>query len=260
MWIRQKRVAVAGVAIMGAGLGLAAPSLAQADAEPASEPAVEIVESDSDLGPDGEAIDCEAFFDEAEWAHGEVDEGDWEEWIPSPEELEDINAETDDLVSFLEENGVSVDVETDDLGFSFPLLDEDTDEAVFDLIEQFFADRYDDDQPIHELDELDEDELDEDELDEPGELGGLDEGDLDEGHLDEGHLEGDLDELECFFDEFDFDDAELCDPDSIDDLELSAEERAELAELAERPELAELAESFGLDAEELAELAELLVD
>ena len=193
MWIRQKRVAVAGLTMMATTLGLAVPSLAEADTEPPSaEQVVEVVEAegpgDEGYGEEGageeghEVISCEAVFGE----------GDWEDWVPSDEELAEINAETDELVAFLAENGVSVEVETDDLGFSFPVFDEDTGDEVFDLVDQFFAERYGDD----------------------------------EGWLiEDGDFEGDVDCLDGDFDgDVDGDDG------SVEALEVDGEELARLAE------------------------------
>ncbi len=225
MWIRQKRVAVAGVTMMATTLGLAVPSLAGADTEsPPAEQAVEVVEAegygdegygDEGYGDEGhqaeggDAISCEALFDDSEWQ-----EGDWEDWVPSEDELAEINAETDELVAFLAENGVSVEVETDDLGFSFPVFDEDTSDEVFELVDQFFAERYGDEGWL------------------------IDEGDYDgefEGDVDcfehEGDFEGDYDDFDGEFEALELDDEDL----------------------------AELAEEFGIDVEDLEELIELLI-
>ena len=137
------RVAAAGLAAAAlGGVALAAPSLAQddpivvdepkAEAPPLNEPDVDdapaAVESDDDL------VDCEALLAELE--------GDWE---PSAEEIAEINAETDALIAHLADNGVTIGVETDDeLGIRFPAFDDTTDEATFELVEQFFEDRYND--------------------------------------------------------------------------------------------------------------------
>ena len=143
MWIRQKRAALGGLAMAATAFGVAIPSLAAADTAPASpDPAVVVVGSDAHA-EDGGELSCEVLFG-GEFVDGEFVDGDWEEWVPSAEELAEINAETDDLVAFLAENGVSVEVETDDLGFRFPAFDENTDEAVFDLVDEFFAERYGD--------------------------------------------------------------------------------------------------------------------
>ncbi len=68
-------------------------------------------------------------------------------WEPSAEELAELNKETDELVAHLAANGITVEVENDELGIRFPVFDENTDEATWELVDEFFAERYGDELP-----------------------------------------------------------------------------------------------------------------
>ncbi|MCP5031796.1 MAG: hypothetical protein GY939_08330, partial [Actinomycetia bacterium] len=64
--------------------------------------------------------------------------------------------ETDDLVDFLAENGIEIDVETDEFGVRFPIED-DIDEDTMELIDEFYASYefdLDDEAFFDDLDEL----------------------------------------------------------------------------------------------------------
>ena len=81
---------------------------------------------------------------------GLQDEGDHEgdcffdeDWEPTPEEIAEINAETDALVEYLQGLGFEVTVATDELGFTyidFEGDDEGLDQAIEDFYSQMFAD------------------------------------------------------------------------------------------------------------------------
>ena len=115
-----------------------------------------------------------------------VDEIDSEEL--TDEDIAEINAETDAIVAYLADNGVTVDVETDEDGVRWPAID-DEDDATWELVDQYFEDTYgedfellegcdfDEDHEFEDNDDLDEDEF-EDELDEDE---GADDLDEDEG-------------------------------------------------------------------------------
>ncbi len=112
----------------------------------------------------------------------DLDIDDWDAEDLTAEEIAEINADTDALVAHLADNGITVDVETDDNGIRFPALDENTDDATWDLIDQYYEDTYgpfedlegcefdmddeDDEDDLDGEDESDEDESDEDESDE----------------------------------------------------------------------------------------------
>ncbi|MEM7337851.1 MAG: hypothetical protein AAF467_04325 [Actinomycetota bacterium] len=69
-------------------------------------------------------------------------DGDWE---PTAEELADINAETDELIAHLAANGYTFDVETDEYGVRYPVIDDDTFDAELErLIDEFYTERYGD--------------------------------------------------------------------------------------------------------------------
>ena len=62
-----------------------------------------------------------------------------EDWVPSAEEIAEINAETDALVEYLEGLGFEVTVATDELGLTYVDLDDKDDEALFAAIDDFYS-------------------------------------------------------------------------------------------------------------------------
>jgi hypothetical protein len=145
MKITPIRIAASGVAVAVASLAIAAPSFAEGDT-PRLEDAATTVDDGDVVVDDTEPIDCDIVFEEFEGVieDFEGDLEDIEDWEPTAEEVAEINAETDDLVAHLAANGVTVEVETDDLGLRYPVLEDIEDEATWDLIDQFFDDRYGD--------------------------------------------------------------------------------------------------------------------
>ena len=67
-----------------------------------------------------------------------MDDGDFEDWEPTAEELAEINAETEALVEYLEGLGFEVSVATDELGFTYVDVDDSTDEAIFEAMDDFY--------------------------------------------------------------------------------------------------------------------------
>ncbi|MDJ0952235.1 MAG: hypothetical protein QNJ81_01025 [Acidimicrobiia bacterium] len=67
--------------------------------------------------------------------------GEYEDWVPSVEEIAEINAETDALVEYLRDLGFEVTVATDELGFSFIDFDE-ADEALLEAMDDFFRQQF----------------------------------------------------------------------------------------------------------------------
>ena len=65
--------------------------------------------------------------------------GDWE---PSPEEIAQINAETDALVAHLERPRLHVTVATDELGIRYVDFDENADEALFEAMDDFYQSQW----------------------------------------------------------------------------------------------------------------------
>lgn len=59
----------------------------------------------------------------------------------TPELIAEINADTDDLVKFLAEKGVTVEVETDEDGIRVPAFDENTPDSTWELVEEFYGDQ-----------------------------------------------------------------------------------------------------------------------
>ena len=136
---RSRWLAPLGALVVLMGL-LAAPALAQSDEVPVTEPAPAATD---DAVPDPSAQ--------------ELDVCVIEDYEPSAEELEEINAETAALVEFLADRGFAVEVETDDLGFTYPAFSEadEADEALWEAVDEFYADRYEDYAPsAEELEEI----------------------------------------------------------------------------------------------------------
>ncbi len=72
--------------------------------------------------------------------------GDLDEWQPTPEEIAEINAETDALVAYLADAGFTVEVETDDMGLTnvvFSPADSES-EVLWQAVDSFYGDYYDD--------------------------------------------------------------------------------------------------------------------
>ncbi|MEM8925749.1 MAG: hypothetical protein AAGD35_19780 [Actinomycetota bacterium] len=92
-----------------------------------------VITEDGVIVDDIEGLDLED-LDELDVEMLGDDLTDIEEWEPTAEELEAINAETDAMVAALAEQGIEVAVETDDDGFRYPVLDGLTDEQVDEII------------------------------------------------------------------------------------------------------------------------------
>ena len=89
--------------------------------------------------------EVEACLDEmGEFDDFEFDEFEFEEFDAADlteEEVAELNAETQGLVDFLAENGISVDVETDEHGLIEPNLDS-LDDASWELLDEYFEQQY----------------------------------------------------------------------------------------------------------------------
>ncbi|MCP4307445.1 MAG: hypothetical protein GY788_21750 [bacterium] len=107
-------------------VGLVSVAAAQDADEPPKNVSVEVGETKTDTEPA-----------EAEGAFELPDD-----WEPTAEELAEINAETDDLVEYLKGKGFGVTVETDELGFTYVDFDENSDEALFEAMDEFYAERF----------------------------------------------------------------------------------------------------------------------
>ena len=70
-----------------------------------------------------------------------------------------INAETDAIVAYLADNGVTADIETDDDGVRWPAID-DEDDATWDLVDRYFEETYGDEFEILEGCDFDNDDVD----------------------------------------------------------------------------------------------------
>lgn len=160
----KKTHALAGtlVASIAATAAFAMPSLAQNDPvlvdDPTPTTAVEV--SPVDEGP-GLSVECEALFDEWD-AQFDDWEADFDDWELTEADIEEINAETDALIAFLDRNGIAVQIETDEDGLRFPVIEEAiedlNDEEIDDLLNQFF-DEYDEafaDEDFGDFDDLGE--------------------------------------------------------------------------------------------------------
>ena len=152
MRITKTRALVGGVvAAVAVTSALALPSLAQDDpTEPETDSTAQSEEPVVEYEPSELSPECEALFDELE--------AEFEEWTPTEAEIEAINAETDALVEFLAENGVTVEVETDEDGIRYPVfeLDEADEARIDELLDQFFDGYFDD---VDHADEIFVDEL-----------------------------------------------------------------------------------------------------
>ena len=122
-------------------------------------------------------------FDEFDFEDGDVD------FELTEDDIAEINAETDAIVAYLADNGVTVEVETDEDGIRWPVID-DEDDATWELVDQWYVDTYGDDFEMLEGCDFDEDhdfgDLDDEDADELGDddLDGDD--DMDEDLEDEG--------------------------------------------------------------------------
>jgi hypothetical protein len=84
--------------------------------------------------------EVEACFDQL----GEFDDFEFDEFDAADlteEEVADINAETQGLVDYLADNGIAVDVETDEYGLVEPNLDS-LDDASWNLLDEYFEQHY----------------------------------------------------------------------------------------------------------------------
>ncbi len=134
---RKAMAALAATAL--ASVALAGPLQAQPDGPEADAPPVADVD---------EGFVCDIDLDDFDPAEFE---GDFEEWIPTAEELADINADTDALVAMLADNGITIGIETDDYGFTYPAFDDNTDEATWNLVDQYYEDLYGDLEDLEEF-------------------------------------------------------------------------------------------------------------
>jgi hypothetical protein len=87
----------------------------------------------------------EALWQAVDTFYGEL-YGEPVEWQPTADELAEINAETDALIEYLADAGFTVEIGTDELGFTYPAFTEaDNDnDALWRTVEAFNADRYGD--------------------------------------------------------------------------------------------------------------------
>lgn len=195
----RTRIAIAGgLAVLVGAVGFAGPVLAQADepdlveAESAEVEAPETMDADEGEAVFGGGVDCDVVFGDEFDDFGDFDEG-FEEL--DADEIEEFNAETDAIVAHLADNGVTVEVETDDQGLRWPVIADD--DATWDLVDAYFEQTYGD-----ELDDFD------DEID--GDVEALEVEDL---------TPEELAELEACFDDFDVEDCEDIDEFHDDDFD-----------------------------------------
>lgn len=133
MKIRYPKALIGAAAVLAvAGTAMALPGAAQGST------------GDDAAAPNGTAVVSEVIGEDCV-----IDLGDAEfmidDWEPTPEELADINAETDELVAHLAANGHTFDVETDQYGFRYPTIeDADYTEELDNLINDFYTERYGD--------------------------------------------------------------------------------------------------------------------
>ena len=141
---------IGGVAAAALTLGIAVPVMADSGDEPRlAEPATGTVVMDAD-----EMTELDGAFD-VELA----DDGEFDFEELTPEDIDEINAETDAIVAYLADNGVTVDIETDDDGVRWPAID-DEDDATWELVDQWFVDTYGDEFEILEGCDFDNDDVD----------------------------------------------------------------------------------------------------
>ena len=173
---------IGGAAATALTLGIAVPVMADSGAnEPRlAEPATSTVVLEADeMGDLAELDDAELDGMAIELGPEEL----------TDEDIAEINAETDAIVAYLADNGVTVEVETDEDGIRWPVID-DEDDATWELVDQWYVDTYGDDFEMLEGCDFDEDhdfgDLDDEDADELGEddLDGDD--DMDEDLEDEG--------------------------------------------------------------------------
>lgn len=90
-----------------------------------------------------QAVD--AFYTER-YGDLDIEDADFGDWQPTADEIAEMNAETTDLVAYLADAGFTVEVETDDLGFTYPVFTEadDTNDALWQAVDAFYSDRYGD--------------------------------------------------------------------------------------------------------------------
>lgn len=146
----RRKLWIGGAAAAALTLGIAVPVMADSgDNEPRlAEPATSTVVLDVDEMPE-----LDGDFDIADLDEADFDEGDFEEL--TAEDIEEINADTDALVAYLADKGVTVDVETDQDGLRFPILD-DADDATWDLVDQYYEETYGDEWDEFEFDDFED--------------------------------------------------------------------------------------------------------
>ncbi|MEM7284772.1 MAG: hypothetical protein AAF480_00335 [Actinomycetota bacterium] len=139
---------IGGAAAAALTLGIAVPVMAESggDEPPLTQPASNTVVMSVDELAEMDADGMDGVFAEEIGLEDLTDE-----------DIAEINAETDALVAHLADNGVTVEVETDDNGLRFPVLD-DADEATWDLVDQYYEETYGD----LEFDDIDFELTDED--------------------------------------------------------------------------------------------------
>ncbi len=70
-----------------------------------------------------------------------------DDWEPTAEEIAEFNAETDAIVKFLADKGITIETVTDEDGWKALVLDENTPEEVWSAIEEYLIETYGD-EPI----------------------------------------------------------------------------------------------------------------
>ena len=85
---------------------------------------------------DAVSLDCEALFDKVF-----VDGAFAEEWTPTEAEIAEINAESQEIAALLDAAGAAYEMQTDDLGLTFP---EPADEAGWEIVDQYYEGKHGD--------------------------------------------------------------------------------------------------------------------
>ncbi len=85
---------------------------------------------------DAVSLDCEAIFGKVF-----VDGAFIEEWTPTEAEIAEINAESQEIAALLDAAGAAYELQTDDLGLTFP---EPADEAGWEIVDQYYEGKHGD--------------------------------------------------------------------------------------------------------------------
>ncbi len=123
--------------------GLQYPEWAEAD----DEQAWEILED----------VFGDMLIDDTDFADTGFDDADFD-WQPTANEVAEINAEIAKEVEALEAAGVTITMETDEFGISFPMWDESDDEAAMAVFDQLYG-------PFEDFDDADFEDFDFDDAD-----------------------------------------------------------------------------------------------